>query len=212
MDRPEVILKLALSLDGFIDDASEERLILSNDEDRKEVLELRDSVDAILIGGNTLRKDNPSLSSSNDNLIRVILTLKGDLPKDASIFKQGNIIVFCPKRVKQNLESSLNANVKVEHYSLSDSSIESVCSYLYGIGVKKLLIEGGGTLSREVIKKNLFDKIRLAYAPFFLGQSEAVNAVKLSNSTENLSKRLKLISTKELGDMVVAWYSNSNIN
>lgn len=207
MNRPEIILKLALTLDGFLDDSTDDRLILSNEEDRKEVINIRDSVDAILIGGNTLRKDNPSLKATKKSLLRIVLTTSGNLPKSSALFEKDNVIVFCPKEIHEKLEKHLPSNVKIESYSSSENSLKYLVSNLTKFNVKKLLIEGGGSLSREVFQKKLFDKVRLAYAPFFLGQIGAVNAVSLVDSKKHLTERMNLISTKKLGDVVVSWYS-----
>ncbi|MGV2387125.1 MAG UNVERIFIED_CONTAM: dihydrofolate reductase family protein, partial [Thermobifida fusca] len=60
-ERPRVILSCAMSVDGYIDDASPERLRLSTEADFDEVDELRASCDAILVGAGTIRADNPRL-------------------------------------------------------------------------------------------------------------------------------------------------------
>lgn len=62
--RPHVLLSAAVSLDGRLDDARPERLLLSNAEDFDRVDELRAASDAILVGGNTLRRDNPGCWST----------------------------------------------------------------------------------------------------------------------------------------------------
>lgn len=59
--HPFVLLSAAVSLDGHLDDASPERLLLSNAADFDRVDEERAAADAILVGGNTLRTDNPRL-------------------------------------------------------------------------------------------------------------------------------------------------------
>jgi 5-amino-6-(5-phosphoribosylamino)uracil reductase len=60
-ERPYVLLSCAASIDGYIDDTTDQRLLLSNDEDFDRVDEVRASCDAILVGANTIRRDNPRL-------------------------------------------------------------------------------------------------------------------------------------------------------
>ena len=60
-DRPYTIVSCAVSLDGYLDDASPDRLILSGPQDLDEVDELRARADAILVGAGTVRADNPRL-------------------------------------------------------------------------------------------------------------------------------------------------------
>jgi 5-amino-6-(5-phosphoribosylamino)uracil reductase len=64
-DRPYVVLSAAASLDGYTDDTTDHRLLLSNDEDFDRVDEVRAGVDAILVGANTIRQDNPDSSLSS---------------------------------------------------------------------------------------------------------------------------------------------------
>src|SRR5215208_642894 len=99
----DVIAKCAMSLDGYIDDATEKRLILSGPEDRNAVDELRATCDGILIGAGTLRADDPSLSLRRDDLqrkrldaglpaepARIVVTRLGLLPTDARLFTTGS--------------------------------------------------------------------------------------------------------------------------
>src|SRR4051812_28616438 len=60
-ERPYVVLSCAMSLDGYLDDATDERLVLSNSEDLDRVDAMRAGCDAILVGANTIRRDNPRL-------------------------------------------------------------------------------------------------------------------------------------------------------
>ena len=59
--RPHVLLSVATSVDGYVDDRNRARLLLSNQDDFDRVDDIRASVDAILVGANTLRHDNPRL-------------------------------------------------------------------------------------------------------------------------------------------------------
>ena len=60
-DRPYVLLSAAMSADGYLDDASATRLVLSGEADLDRVDELRAGSDAILVGAQTIRADNPRL-------------------------------------------------------------------------------------------------------------------------------------------------------
>src|SRR5258708_2781314 len=92
-----------MSLDGYIDDTTDKRLILSGPEDRNAVDELRATCDGILIGAGTLRADDPSLGLRRDNLqrkrlesglpaepARIVVTRLGRLPTDARLFTTGS--------------------------------------------------------------------------------------------------------------------------
>lgn len=95
--RPYVLLSCAMSVDGYIDDASPERLLLSNPEDFDRVDAVRAESDAILIGATTLRRDNPRLLVNSPERraermarglpaypLKVTVTASGDLSPDLS--------------------------------------------------------------------------------------------------------------------------------
>ena len=89
---PFVTVKLAMSLDGRICDTAGKARWISSAASRRLTGSWREKVDAILVGGETVRRDNPSLLSHgrrNDDLIRVVVSRSGKLPKDAQVFTDG---------------------------------------------------------------------------------------------------------------------------
>src|SRR5450631_1898187 len=103
-EHPYVLLSCAVSVDGYIDDATGERLLLSNDEDFDRVDEIRASCDAILVGATTIRQDNPRLlvrspsrraarvsRSESESPVKITLTGRGNLDPDANFFTVGNV-------------------------------------------------------------------------------------------------------------------------
>ncbi len=109
--RPYVLLSVATSVDGCIDDASGTRLILSNEADLDRVDEVRAGSDAILVGAGTIRRDNPALLVRSEarrsgrvarglpaSPARVCLTAGGDLDPSARFFTAGggDRLVYVP--------------------------------------------------------------------------------------------------------------------
>src|SRR5919202_4341480 len=103
MRRPYVLLSVAMSIDGYLDDSTDTRLMLSNEADFDRVDEVRASVDAILVGANTIRRDNPRLlirsaarqqqrieRGSAAHPMKVTLTGRGDLDATARFFTCGD--------------------------------------------------------------------------------------------------------------------------
>ena len=89
---PFVTVKIALSLDGRICDDRGDARWISSEEAREETGSMRAQVDAILVGAETVRRDNPSLlchQMANPDLIRVVVSRSGNLPKDAQVFTDG---------------------------------------------------------------------------------------------------------------------------
>ncbi len=89
---PYVTVKLAMSLDGRISDSCGDARWVSSEKSRKRTGKLRERVDAIMVGGETVRRDNPSLlphGKANPHLVRVVVSKSGKLPPDAQVFSDG---------------------------------------------------------------------------------------------------------------------------
>ena len=89
---PYVIVKIAMTLDGKICDFNGDAKWISSADARRKTGLLRERVDAIMVGAHTVRMDNPSLLShgeENPDLIRVVVSRSGDLPRNAQIFTDG---------------------------------------------------------------------------------------------------------------------------
>src|SRR4051812_40762392 len=102
-ERPYVVLSVATSIDGYIDDTSPDRLLLSNADDFDRVDQVRAESDAILIGGTTLRRDNPRLLVNSPERraarvaagksaypLKVTVTASGDLGRNLKFWHHGD--------------------------------------------------------------------------------------------------------------------------
>ena len=174
-ELPHIILKAAMSLDGFIDDIGPTRRIFSNPEDKAEVSEIRRSVDAIFVGAETVRRDNPNLNAdSNDPPLRV--TASKSLNFDAALKfmqpdKSGLRSIVYSSGEGSTPESGLSPE-KIELISLPTKELElrAIFADLYICkGVRTLLVEGGSSIIRQVIENDLADELRLAISPELLG-------------------------------------------
>lgn len=185
--RPQVVLSCATSIDGYLDDASDRRLILSNAADFDRVDELRADADAILVGANTIRADNPRLQVRSaarraareaagrpPTPLRVTLSRSGNVPAS---FIDDNTIVY------------------------GDSSLQELLADLFGRGVRRLLVEGGGSVLTSFLTSGLADELWLAVAPFFVGDPRAPRFVH-----EGRFPRATLASVQQLGNMAVHHY------
>jgi len=145
---PFVTVKLAMSLDGKICDNWGDAKWISSARSRKVTGLDRARVDAIMVGAETIRKDNPSLLSHgkrNDDLIRVVVSHSGKLPKKAQVFTDGKN----PTLVFNDAKKAL---------------IE-----LGKMGCLHVLCEGGLNLARSLVDQGLVDNWRLITAPLVIG-------------------------------------------
>lgn len=210
-NRPFVLLKIATSLDGYLDDNSLKRIVFSSPEDILEVDQLRAEADAILVGAGTIRKDNPRLLIRSEELeqlrlaqgksrhpIKVTYSQSGNLPLECNFFCLGESkkIVYLSKEAV--IKENLNYCAEVVRMELSPTLI---LNDLVKHGVKKLLIEGGAKTAAWFLKENLVDEIRIAIAPYFLGKKGSINWG--DNFLEKYSSKKQIIDNKKLNDMLI---------
>lgn len=148
--KPYVIAKSGMTLDGRITPAQGDCGWITGEEAREDVQRLRSEVDAILVGGQTLRVDNPRLTLRGPHAVgreqplRVVVTRSGDLPPEARVFTdehRGRTRVF-----------------HVEH-------LREVLPQLGAAGVCSVLLECGGRLMGEAFREQLVDEVCFYVAP-----------------------------------------------
>jgi 5-amino-6-(5-phosphoribosylamino)uracil reductase len=218
--RPYVLASAACSLDGYLDDASGQRLILSNDADLDRVDEVRAGVDAILVGAGTLRADDPRLlvrsadrrqrrvdRGEPPSPAKVVLSTKGDLDPAAAFFTAGDTerLVYLPDSAVVGARRRLGAVAEVvgagepadPHRLLADLSAR---------GVRRLLVEGGGRVHTLFLAAGLVDELHLVIAPFFVGDAAAPRFVGPGAYPHGPDRPLRLAEARSIGDVVLLRY------
>ncbi|WP_304454133.1 dihydrofolate reductase family protein [Nocardiopsis sp. YSL2] len=226
MDRPYTILSCAMSLDGRIDDTGPDRLRLSNDADFAEIDALRADCDAILVGAGTLRADNPRLlvrspelrgrrraEGRPENLLKCVVTRSGDIDPAARFFTTGDAgsVVHTGgaglDTARRALEGHPEGAPPVEVADAGDPpTARGVLDDLAARGVARLLVEGGGHIHTMFLTEGLVDELRVAVAPFFVGQEDAPRFVLPGPFPFTPSSPLRLAEARALGDVAVLRY------
>jgi 5-amino-6-(5-phosphoribosylamino)uracil reductase len=206
---PYVIISTAMSLDGYIDDATSERLVLSNKKDLEQVEALRKSCDGILVGANTIRKDNPRLlSKSEKSLTKITITASGNIDSASNFFTTGDSqkIVYTVSEKKDELEKKLLGQALVVGAGSQNVDLHVVLEDLYKHGIKRLLVEGGSTILTQFFKEGLVNELRLAIAGFFVGDADAPQFVKPGQFYWNKENKMHLEAVEKVDDMAVLIY------
>ena len=188
---PFVTVKLAMSLDGKICDNFGQARWISCEASRKITGRLRETVDAIMVGAETVRRDNPSLLSHgkrNDDLIRVVVTHSGRLPKNAQIFTDGapnETRVFRVDSVISGSKDPANTNGPTDIKVSTDSKdpidakdLKDVLRQLGKMGVMHVLCEGGLGLATALAEAELVDEWVTVLAPIVIGKNKVEKAVR----------------------------------
>jgi 5-amino-6-(5-phosphoribosylamino)uracil reductase len=209
-------ISAAMSLDGRINDRSNERLILSSQEDLDDMYAARANCDAILIGANTIRKDNPSLLINSPELvyarvkrgqapelIKVTITQSGDLDAQANFFTAGNAqkFIICTQASSAIVQQKLSTVAKI--LPIQSINAKSIIKVLEEVGIKSLFIEGGTAVLTMFLSQGIFHQLRLAIAPFFVGDKLAPALIDNAQFQNNDKSRLRIKSVRLLGNMAV---------
>jgi 5-amino-6-(5-phosphoribosylamino)uracil reductase len=214
--RPYVVLSAAMSADGYLDDSSPQRLVLSGPEDLDRVDELRAGCDAILVGAGTVRADNPRLlvreASRRSERVRrglpagparVTITGSGQLDPQARFFGPDGAdkLVYAAGRAAGPLRARLAGAATV--IGLADGAgLPEVLADLAARGIGRLLIEGGSHVLGQALAAGVADELQLAVAPVFVADPAAPRL--LSGGTP--PARMRLAGLERAGDMAVLRY------
>tara|TARA_B110000014_G_scaffold87627_1_gene60229 strand:- start:1650 stop:2303 length:654 start_codon:yes stop_codon:yes gene_type:complete len=211
--RPYVILSAAMTLDGKIG-KNKTKIKLSSKKDKTRVHRLRANVDGILIGKNTLDADNPMLSvrySKGKNPVRILLDSRGTIKSSSKIIQSCNkiptIIVTTNLISKKNLCRLEKFPLEVIKCGKTSVDTVKLLKLLYKKDIKKILLEGGGTINWTFLKNGFVDEIIVTITPYILGGSNSISLVE-GVGFKNLfpTKKLKLEKIQKIGSELVVYY------
>jgi len=211
--KPFVILKLAMSLDGKIATSTGDSKYITSMEARKYVHQLRSEADAVMVGINTVMRDDPMLDArlvkgKNPTKIVVDSTLK--ISERAKIFKDPSkvIIATTKKAPKKKIDKLHQRGVRVLVLDLKTGLVDlkELMKELGKSGITPIIIEGGAELSGNAIKERIVDKILIFTAPKIIGNG--LGPIKnLDIKKVNRAIKLKNIVTRNIGkDFLVEGY------
>lgn len=159
--RPWIIGKAAMSLNGKMTRPTGKGQWISGEASRHDVQELRSQCDAILIGAETARADNPSLTVRElevpEQPWRIVVTRSGRLPADLNLLSDAH---------------------KDRTLVLKNMEWHEIWRHLFDRGVRTVLVEGGGSILNQLTEQNYIDESIIYYAPFNLEGDELITAEK----------------------------------
>ncbi|TAK24448.1 MAG: 2,5-diamino-6-(ribosylamino)-4(3H)-pyrimidinone 5'-phosphate reductase [Nitrosarchaeum sp.] len=212
--RPHVILSAAISIDGKIATRLGDSK-LSSKKDKIRLHRLRSKVDAILVGKNTIHRDDPLLTVryvKGKNPTRIILDSQGTISVNSKILQTCNkipTIIAVSKRIsKANLQKLKRFPVEIIMTGENSVNIKSLMSNLSKRKINTVLVEGGGTVNWQFIQNNLFDEILITITPFIIGGINAITFVQGQGFDKIIkSPRLRLNTIKRLENYLVLHYT-----
>ncbi|MET9075484.1 dihydrofolate reductase family protein [Streptomyces sp. NPDC004232] len=217
MSYPYVLLSAAVSLDGYLDDTGPERLLLSGPADFDRVDEVRAASDAILVGAGTIRADNPRLLVNSAERraarvaegkpaypLKVTVTASGDLDPAARFWHTGGAkVVYTTDAGAERAARLLGDSAEVVPLG-PGLDWPALLEHLYVVhGVRRLMVEGGGTVHTQLLQQGLADELQLVLAPLLVGDPAAP---RLFGPGGYQAGRLRLTETRRIEDVVLMRY------
>jgi diaminohydroxyphosphoribosylaminopyrimidine deaminase / 5-amino-6-(5-phosphoribosylamino)uracil reductase len=211
--QPFITMKAGVTLDGKVATHSFSSKWITSEEARLDVHHLRNQHMAILVGINTVLKDNPSLTTripNGRNPLRVIMDSSLKIPMEANVItdQQAETWIFTSKKHDENKKQELeDLGVRV-FVTSNDTSVDpkEVVAILGEHLISSLFIEGGGTIHASFLENKLVDKVILYFAPKLVGGKDAptflegtgisdmADAIELSDTDiEKIGKDFKFI-------------------
>jgi 2,5-diamino-6-(ribosylamino)-4(3H)-pyrimidinone 5'-phosphate reductase len=211
--RPRIILSAAMSVDGKIATKTGESAF-SSKQDKIRLHKLRAQVDAILVGKNTVKIDNPLLTvryAKGKNPTRIVLDSYATIPSSSKIIKTAHmvptIIVVSKKAPRKNLLRLAKHPLKILAVGQNKVEIKKLLRLLQKEKIKTILLEGGGTLNWEFVRQGLVNEIIITVTPFVIGGKNAITLVAGQGFSKiNQSPRLKLHKIRKQKNELVLHY------
>jgi diaminohydroxyphosphoribosylaminopyrimidine deaminase/5-amino-6-(5-phosphoribosylamino)uracil reductase len=180
--EPFVILKVAATLDGKIATRDGESKWISGETSRRFVHRLRDQVDGVVVGIDTVLQDDPMLTArvkGGRDPFRIVLDSRLRIPEEAKVIKTdpSKAIIatteLAARDKRQRLEK-MGAQILVLDSEHQRVSLKPLLSKLVEMGMMSLLLEGGSQINGSFLDEGLIDKFLLFLSPKMIGDDQAI--------------------------------------
>lgn len=216
MNRPFVFINVAMTTDGKIDTVERKGAAISSPRDKERVDQLRAEADAIMVGGRTLLDEDPKLTvksearraervarSLSPNPAKVGVVTQANIKADSQFLNAGpaEIVIFTTQRTsKEHLALLKSRHVDVYVDDTEQVDLEKALATLKELGIRRLMVEGGGTLNFELLRLGLVDEIIAYIAPMVFGGKSAPTLAAGSGLKRSEAIPLKLIEAEKWED------------
>jgi 2,5-diamino-6-(ribosylamino)-4(3H)-pyrimidinone 5'-phosphate reductase len=215
--RPFVFINVAVTADGKMDTFERKGAGISSEADKKRVQILRAEADAVMVGGHTLLDEDPGLVVKNAEL-RMQRKAKG-MPENpmkvgivsclADLRNNGNFMMTGPARrvIFTTSQTSLDkiaalSKLGAEVYIIGEKrvNLQQALEKLFDLGIRRLMVEGGGTLNFELMRLGLADELYIYMAPKIFGGQTAPTLAAGPGLANSGALSLKFLDARELAD------------
>jgi riboflavin-specific deaminase-like protein len=213
--RPFVFATFAMTADGKVTTKTLAPVDFTSREDKLHLFRERASADAVLIGHTSLKRDNVRLGlpvelqesrikrGHSRSPIRVIVSNKGNVDERLKIFQSdiSPIVIFSTKRMPRKNQTSLRTKATLHLTDAKHVDLVAMLEILHGhYKVRRLACEGGPTLFRSLLQRDLIDQLNLTIAPYMFGGASAPTLTGLGSNLLLASVPCSLVDMRTIGD------------
>jgi len=209
---PFVTVKVAQSLDGKIATETGDSKWITSDLSRNLAHRMRKDYDAIMVGVNTIIRDNPRLEAwfSKRQPVVVVVDSQLSTPRDAAIFERGASVILATLPVKPGQETenqrilSTKAKILQTKEKSGQVNLRDVMKKLAQLGIINILVEGGGTLIGSLFDEGLVDKVKFFISPKIIGGKLAISSV-MGKGVKRIDRaiRIKDVTLKRIKEDIL---------
>lgn len=200
---PFITVKAAQSLDGKIATKTGDSKWITSDKSRAYAHRIRRDYDAVMVGVNTVLRDNPNLDAwfSQKQPFKIIVDSQLSTPQSSNIFlKEGKVImVTLPAKPGQETENRKIIGEKANILEVKEKdgqiNLRVMMKKLAQLGIINIMVEGGGSLNGALFDEGLVDKVLFFISPKIMGGKDAISSV-MGHGVSRVDKALKLKKAK----------------
>lgn len=211
--EPFVVMKMAMSLDGKVATATGESQWISGESSRQQVHNLRHELSGIMVGVETIIRDDPKLtarSPNSKNPVRIVVDSQLRIPLTSAVLAQQDtaktIIATTEKSASQRREvvKQMGVEVIVIKENAGRVGLQELMKILGAMGIDSILLEGGAVLNFSALEEGIVDKVQIYIAPKIIGGKKAKTAVEGVGVTSlKEAFQLNRMTTNKVGEDVL---------
>lgn len=221
-NKPFIFLCTGMSLDGKISSSKRIDTRTTTDDDRNFLYDHRVPCDAIMMGGRSVILDDPGLvvksvqrqkqrlllGKSLEPIKIGIVSDVSKLKKNGDFFNRGNAkkIIFTTERSPKTEIKKIQNKSEVFVLGEQKVDIKKALTKLYSMGIKSIMVEGGGELIFSLLKNDLVDEINLKIGDLILGGRTSPTLCDGDGFSGLTAKKVKLINLKKQGNCLILKY------
>jgi len=205
--RPFVALKFAASLDGKLATRTGDSKWITNKEARAFARKLRGAYQAVLVGVNTVRRDNPHLGvrqKGRKDPLRIIIDPNLRAPLASQVFRDGNVLAVALSSASRRRKTMFEKRgITVLLFKGKHIALRELLTKLKKRGIISVLVEGGGETLGGFLDERIADRVYAFYAPMLIGGKEATGISGKGALTIRRAVRFKNPNIKKIGDVIL---------